>query len=125
MKVVLIPHFARLRVIVNSKGEASPDAICASYLPGMYAPWPDAHIKGFITLDVEGNTLRTLLAEIGAHYVKAKVDYEPICPDTHELKLDFDVFLNGKNYILCSKGLDSILNDGDKVEIASDTLGHC
>lgn len=125
MKVVLVPHFARLRVIVNSKGEVSPDAICTSYLPGMYAPWPDAHIKGFIPLDVEGNTLRTLLAEIGAHYVKANVDYEPICPDTHELKLDFDVFLNGKNYILFPNGLDSKLNDGDEIEIASDTLGHC
>ena len=125
MKVVLIPHFAKLKVIVNAEGEVNPGTICPSYLPGMYTPWPEAHTRGFIPLDIEGDTLRNLLAEIGSIYVNSNVDYEPICPNTHELKQDFDIFINGKNYILLPDGLDLKLNEGDEIEITSDTLGHC
>jgi len=123
MKVALVPYFAKLRIIVGAK--VGPGDVCTSYLPGMYSPWPEAREKGYITLEVKGNTLRAVLAAVGKSYTKAKVDYEPICPITHQLKTDFDVLVNGKNYILLPEGLDSVLKAGDRLEIDSDTLGHC
>jgi molybdopterin converting factor small subunit len=125
VKVALVPHFEQLRAIVNCNSKVSQEAICASYLPGLYAPWPDARQKGFIEIDVEGDTLRALLAEVGARYKQANVDFEPICPITNGLSLDFDVFVNGKNHVLLAHGLEEELRDGDEVRIQSDTLGHC
>ncbi len=125
MKVAIVPHFEQLKVIVNSNGKVSPEALCASYLPGLYAPWPDARQQGFIEIHIEGDTLRALLAEVGTRYRQANVDFEPICPTTNGLKSDFDVFVNGKNYVLLAHGLETELEDGDEVRILSDTLGHC
>jgi len=125
MRVAIVPHFEQLRVLVNPDGKVSPEVRSSSYLPGLYAPWPDAQSKGFVEIDVEGDTLRALLTEIGARYQQAKVDFEPICPITNEVNTDFDVFVNGKNFVLLAHGLESKLRDGDEVKIASDTLGHC
>jgi molybdopterin converting factor small subunit len=125
MRVAIVPHFEQLMVLVNPNGEVSPEVRSSSYLPRLYAPWPDARSKGFVEIDVEGDTLRALLAEVGARYKQANVDFEPICPITHDLKMDFDVFVNGKNFILLAHGLESKLKDGDEVKIISDTIGHC
>jgi molybdopterin converting factor small subunit len=124
MKVAIIPRGEQLKIIVNYNGETAIET-SASALPGLYAPWPDAREKGFIELEVEGQTLRALLAELGRRYKKVGVDFEPICPITNDLKFDYDVFVNGKNYVILSHGLDAKLSDGDEVKVVEDTLGHC
>ena len=125
MKVVIVPHFEQLRVVVSADGKVSPEFLCASYLPGLYAPWPEAKEKGYIDIDIEGDTLRSLLAEIGSRYTQAEVDFEPICPNTNDLKWEYDVFVNGRNYTLLPHGLEEKLQEGDEIKIQADTLGHC
>jgi molybdopterin converting factor small subunit len=124
MKVAIIPHGEQLKIIVNHNGEMAPET-SASALPALYKPWPEAREKGFIEIEVEGQTLRALLTEVGHRYKQVNVDFEPICPITSDLKLDYDVFVNGKNYITLSHGLDAKLSDGDEVKVTEDTLGHC
>jgi len=124
MRIAVVPHFEQLRVLVNNSGQVAPETHHVS-LPALYAPWPDARKKGFAEIDVEGDTLRALLAEVGFRYKQAGVDFEPICPITSDLKLDYDVFVNGKNYVLLNHGLEVKLEDGDEVKIMADTLGHC
>jgi molybdopterin converting factor small subunit len=124
VRVVIIPHAEQLKIIVNPAGEPTQENR-PSVIPGLYAPWPDAREKGFIEIEVEGETLRALLAELGHRYKQVDVDFEPICPITDDLKFDYDVFVNGKNYVALSHGLDAKLNDGDEVKVAEDTLGHC
>ena len=124
MRVAIVPHFEQLRVLVNYDGKVTLEARSPS-LPALYAPWPDAREKGFTEINVKGDTLRVLLTEVGALYKQANVDFEPICPITNDLKLDFDVFVNGKNCVLLTHGLDAKLRDGDEVKILADTVGHC
>ena len=124
MRVAIVPHFEQLKVVVNPNGKVTPETNSPS-LSTLYAPWPDAREKGFAEIDVEGDTLRALLAEVGTRYKQANVDFEPICPITNDLRMDFDVFVNGKNFILLAHGLESKLRDGDEVKILADTLGHC
>jgi molybdopterin converting factor small subunit len=124
MRVAIVPHFEQLRAVVNPDGKVTPEGGSPS-LSALYAPWPDARETGFTEIDVEGDTLRALLAEIGARYKQAGVDFEPICPITSDLKLDYDVFVNGKNYVLLTHGLEVKLKNGDEVKILADTLGHC
>jgi molybdopterin converting factor small subunit len=124
MKAAIVPRLEHLRVIVDSHGKANPE-VSRSAISTLYAPWPDAQEKGFAEIDVEGDTLRALLAEIGARYKQANVDLEPICPITKDVKTDYDVFVNGKSFVLMTNGLESKLRDGDEVKITADTLGHC
>jgi molybdopterin converting factor small subunit len=124
MRAVIVPHFEQLKVLVNPNGRVTPEANSPS-LSTLYAPWPDAREKGFAEIDVEGDTLKALLAEVGTLYKQANVDFEPICPITKDLKLDYDVFVNGKNYVLLTGGLGAKLKDGDEIKISADTLGHC
>jgi len=124
VKAVIMPGFSELKIIVNHKDEMSPETN-PSALPALYAPWPEAREKGFIEIEVEGQTLRALLAELGHRYKQVNVDFEPICPITDDLKFDYDVFVNGKNYVVLSHGLDAKLSDGDEVKVIEDTIGHC
>jgi molybdopterin converting factor small subunit len=124
MKVAIVPNFEQLKVVVNPDSKLTPEE-GASSLSTLYAPWPHARETGFAEIDLEGDTLRALLAEIGTRYKQAGVDFEPICPITSNLKTDFDVFVNGKNYVLLTHGLEAKLKDGDEIKIQEDTLGHC
>jgi molybdopterin converting factor small subunit len=124
MKVAIVPILEHLKVVINPDGKVAPEGGSPS-LSTMYAPWPDAREKGFAEIDVEGDTLRALLAELGTRYKQADVDFEPICPITNDLKLDYDVLVNGKNFILLAQGLDTKLNNRDEVKIQADTLGYC
>ena len=124
IKIAIVPHLEYLRVIVDSNGKLTPE-VSHSAISTLYAPWPGAQEKGFAEIDVEGDTLRALLAEIGTRYKEANVDFEPICPITDYLKLDYDVFVNGKNFVLLAHGLEARLMDGDEVKILADTIGHC
>jgi molybdopterin converting factor small subunit len=125
MRVAIVPHFEQLKVLINPDGKVIEEVCSSSYLPGLYAPWPDARQRGFTEIDIEGDTLRALLTEVGARYKQAGVDFEPICHITSDLNSDFDVFVNGKNYLALAHGLELKLKDGDEVKIQSDTLGHC
>jgi molybdopterin converting factor small subunit len=124
VRVAIVPHFEQLRVVINPDSKLTPEVGSPS-LSTLYAPWPDIRETGFTEIDIEGDTLRALLADIGTRYKQAGVDFEPICPVTSDLKLDFDVFVNGKNYVLLTHGLEAKLKDGDEVKISEDTLGHC
>jgi molybdopterin converting factor small subunit len=124
MKLAIVPHLENLMVIVDSPDKVNPES-SSSAISTMYAPWPDAQEKGFAEIDVGGDTLRELLVEIGSSYKKVNVDFEPICPITNDLKLDYDVFVNGKNFILLAQGLETRLSNGDEVKILADTIGHC
>ena len=124
VRVAIVPNFEQLKVVVNPDSKLTPE-VGSSSLSTLYAPWPDAWETGFAEIDLEGDTLRALLAEIGTRYKQAGVDFEPICPITSNLKSDFDVFVNGKNYALLTHGLEAKLKDGDEVKIVEDTLGHC
>jgi len=124
MRVVVIPHFEQLKIMINPDGEMSRQT-SLSTLPGLYAPWPEAREKGFIEMEVEGETLRVLLTELSEQYKQAKADFEPICPITHDLKLDYDVLVNDKHYVSLPHGLDAKLRDGDEVMVQEETLGHC
>jgi molybdopterin converting factor small subunit len=124
MKIAIVPHFEHLKVVVNHSGQVAAGTNPPS-LPALYAPWPDARKKGFAEIDVEGDTLRAVLTEVGFRYKQAGIDFEPICPITSDLKLDYDVFVNGRNYVLLNRGLEVELKDGDEVRITADTMGHC
>jgi hypothetical protein len=125
MRVAIVPNFEQLKVLVNPDGKVIGEACSPSYLPGLYAPWPDARETGFTEIDIEGDTLRALLTEIGARCKQAGVDFEPICHITSDLNSDFNVFVNGKDCLLLTHGLELKLKDGDEIRIQSDTLGHC
>jgi len=124
MRVAIIPHSEQLKILINPNGKVAPQAN-SSALSTLFAPWPDASEKGVIEAEIEGETLRALLAEIESCYKQAKIDFEPICPITNDLKLDFNVFINGKDFILLPHGIDAKLRDGDELEISEDTIGHC
>lgn len=124
MRIAIIPHFEQLKIMVNYDGLVA-SANPVSSLPALFAPWPGSQEKGFAEMDVEGDTLRAILAEIGSRYKQAGVDFEPICPITKDIKLDYDVFVNGKNFVLLDHGLEAKLKDGDEVKVTGDTLGHC
>jgi hypothetical protein len=58
-----------------------------------------------IELEVEGEILRELPTKISERYSHANVDFQPICAITNDVGLNYDVFVNGKNYVTLSTGL--------------------
>lgn len=124
MKVVIIPHSTELRIVVNPRGEITREA-CSSIVPGLFAPWPDAKEKGIIEVEVEGETLRALLTKLTESYNKVNIDFQPICPVTNDVAFDYDVFVNGRNYVVLPHGLDAKPEDGDEITVKADTMGNC
>jgi len=124
VRIAIIPNAERLRILINPNGEIASQ-VHSPTLFTLFAPWPDAYKKGLIETEIEGDTLRALLTELGHRYKQAKVDFEPICPRTNDLKLEFNVFVNGKDFILLPHGLDTKLKDGDEVRAAEDIIGLC
>jgi molybdopterin converting factor small subunit len=121
MKIAIVPHFEQLKILVNDDGlAASANPVLA--LHALFAPWPDSREQGFAELEVEGDTLRAILAEVGSRYKQAGVDFEPISPITKDIKPDYDVFVNGQNYVLLDNGLEAKLKGGDEVKVLSDTM---
>jgi molybdopterin converting factor small subunit len=121
---MIIPGFAALRIKVNPDHEAT-HGISGSIEPGLYTPWPDARGKGVVELEIEGGTLRELLATISVRYRQVNIDFQPLCPITNDVGLDYDVFVNGKNFITLPQGLNTKLQDGDDVQVKSEVIGHC
>lgn len=117
MRVAIIPSCTELIIIVNPAGELTRGS-CRSIIPGLYAPWPDeAQQKGVIEVEVKGDTLKALLTKLQELYKQVNVDFEPINPMTNDLDFDYDVFVNGKNYVTLPHGLDAKLRDSDEVKV--------
>jgi len=116
MRVVIIPRFTELRIIVNPGGEL-PWQPPVSIMPWMYAPWPGAQNRGAIEIEVEGETLRALVTQVADKYKKANVVFDPLDPVTGDIDLDYEVILNDRDYEGLPNGLDTNLKDGDEVLI--------
>ena len=117
MRVVIMPGFAELTMIINPAGEVKPEGQVSIIMPWLYAPWPDASAKGTVEIQFEGETLRALLNELSRQYQQVNVDFEPINPRSNDLDFDYDVLVNGKNYVALLQGLDARLTDGDEVKV--------
>jgi molybdopterin converting factor small subunit len=113
MRVVIMPGFSELIIVANPTQEVTRKGMLSIVMPWLYAPWPNAKEKGIIEMDVNGDTLRALLVELTARYKEANVDFQPISPTTNDLDFDYDVLVNGKNYVALADGLDAKLKDDD------------
>ena len=117
MKAVIMPGFSELIIIVNPLVEVTREGLLSIIMPWLYAPWPEARERGIVEMEVEGETLRALLSEISEQYKQADVDFEPINPGTNDMDDDYDVLINGKDYVALPHGLDTKLKDGDEVKV--------
>ena len=117
MRVVIMPGFAELTMIINPAGEVKREGQVSIIMPWLYAPWPDASEKGTVEIQFEGETLRALLSELSRQYKQVNVDFEPVNPRSNDLDFDYDVLVNGKNYVALANGLDARLTDGDEVKV--------
>jgi|GEM_PF-1331523 hypothetical protein len=117
MRIAVIPGLVELRIRINPKEEVTRKGAPYIVMPWMFAPWPEAKKEGVIEMMVKGETLRELLIELSDHYKQANVDFEPVNPKTNDVDFDYDVSVNGRNYVGLSKGLDTKLRSGNEVVI--------
>ena len=117
MKTAIMPGFSELIIIINPAKEVTRQGLLTIIMPWLYAPWPDAQQKGVIEMEVAGETLRALLIELSHRYQQANVDFDPIDHKTNQLDFDYDVYVNGKNYLALPAGLDTKLREGDEVKV--------
>ena len=121
MKVLVIPRTIDLRILIDPVDDVNIES-GLSVIPGAYDYWPEARDKGFVEMEIAGNTLRALLTEISDRYHRSGINIGPICPVTNDVKNTYDVYVNDKNYVRTSQGLDTILNKDDEVKIIEDTI---
>jgi len=117
MRVVIIPGLTELRIKIDPIRKVTREGLPYILMPWMFAPWPEAREKGVVEITTRGETLRGLLTELSDQYKQANVDFEPINPKTGDVDFDYDVSINGKNYIGLSRGLDTKLRKGNEVVI--------
>jgi molybdopterin converting factor small subunit len=117
MKVAILPGFSELIVIINPAGKVTREGLLTINMPWLYTPWPEARESGVIELTMEGETLRELLTVLAERYRQAGVDFEPINPGTNDVDEDYDVLINGKDYVAIPHGLNAKLKDGDRVKV--------
>lgn len=117
MRIVIMPGFSELIIVVNPNQEVTREGMISVVMPWLYAPWPQAREKGIIEIEIDGDTLRALLAELATRYKAANVDLQPINPKTDDLDFDYDVIVNDKNYVSLAGGLDARLKDNDIVKV--------
>jgi molybdopterin converting factor small subunit len=117
MRAVIMPGFSELIIVVNPTHEVTREGMLSLVMPWLYAPWPEAKEKGIIEMEIAGDTLRALLVELSARYKEANVDFQPINSTTNDLDFDFDVLVNGKNYVALAGGLDAKLKEDDAVKV--------
>ena len=117
MKVAIAPGFSELIITVNPSGEATREGLLNIHMPWLFAPWPDAREKGVIEVEVEGETLRSLLITLAEAYKKAGVDLEPINSTTNDMDEEYDLLLNDESYMTIPDGLNAQLKDGDRVKL--------
>jgi molybdopterin converting factor small subunit len=117
MRAVIMPGFSELIIVVNPTHEVAREGMLSLVMPWLYAPWPEAKEKGIIEMKIDGDTLRALLVELSARYKEANVEFQPINSTTNDLDFDFDVLVNGKNYVALVGGLDAKLKEDDTVTV--------
>ena len=117
MKAVIMPGFSQLNIVVDPSREVTREGLIAVVMPWLYAPWPQASEKGIAETEIEGDTLRALLAGLAACYKAAKVDFQPLNPETSDMDFDYDVSVNGASYLSLEYGLDTKLRSDDAVKI--------
>jgi molybdopterin converting factor small subunit len=117
MRAVIMPGFSELIIIANPTQEVTREGMLSIVMPWLYAPWPNAQEKGIIEMEIDGDTLRALLVELTARYKEANIDFQPINPTTNDLDFDYDVLVNGKNYVALADSLDAKLKDDDAVKV--------
>jgi hypothetical protein len=66
MKIVMMPGFSELMIVVNPTREVTREGMLSIVMPWLYAPWPEAKEKGVIETEIEGETLRELLTGLAA-----------------------------------------------------------
>ena len=117
MRVVIFPGFSEFIITDNPTHEVTRQGRLSIVMPWLYAPWPNAKEKGIIEIEIAGDTLRALLAELTARYKEANVEFQPINSTTNDLDFDFDVLVNDKNYVALAGVLDVKLKANDTVKI--------
>ncbi len=117
MKVFVIPGLTELRIKVNPNKDITREGLPYIVMPWMFAPWPEVKDKGVIELELEDGTLRGLLNELSRHYKRANIDFEPINPRTKDIDFDYDIIINGQNYVSLPRGLETKLKKGDTIVI--------
>jgi hypothetical protein len=117
MRVVIIPGLTELKIKIDPVRKVTREGLPYILMPWMLAPWPEAREKGVVEIMIRGETLRGLLTELSDQYKQANVDFEPIDPKTGDVDFDYDVSINGKNYVGLSHGLDTKLRKGSEVVI--------
>jgi hypothetical protein len=117
MHVAIYPGFAELIIYVDPPDDFVLEEPPSVTMPSLYLPWPESSGKGNIRLDVPGQTLRDLLMELTRQYKRVNSDFEPIDSSTNDVDFDYDVFVNGKNYVSLPYNLDATLKQGDEVRV--------
>jgi len=117
VKAVIMPGFSQLNIVINPTREVTREGLISVVMPWLYAPWPQASEKGIAETQVEGETLRAMLIGLAASYKAAKVDFQPLHPETNDLDFDYDVSVNGASYLSLENGLDTKLQSDDSVKI--------
>jgi len=117
MRVVIIPGLTELRIKIDPTRKVTREGLPYILMPWMFAPWPEDREKGVVEIVIKGETLRELLVELSGRYKQVNVDFEPVNPKTKDMDFDYDVSVNGKNYIGLSNGLDTKLRGGNEVVI--------
>ncbi len=117
MKAAVMPGFSELIIRINPTKQVTRGGLLTIIMPWLYAPWPDAQKTGIAEMEVEGKTLRELLAKLAELYKQANVELDIINPKTNDLDADYDVLVNGKNYVALPNGLGTKLKNGDEVRL--------
>jgi hypothetical protein len=117
VKAVIMPGFSELIIVINPTREVVREGMLSIIMPWFYAPWPGSQESGIIEMPFPGDSLRALLMELAKRYRQANVDLELINPGTNDLDFDYDVLVNGKNYVALDGGLDAKLKADDTVNV--------
>jgi len=117
MNLAIQPSYLEWLITVNPEGDVTPHEVPGTVMPWMYAPWPDAALKGIVNIESTGDTLRELLETLSLQYRHAGVDCYPIDRKTGRLNPDYDVFINNTHVLDLPASLDTRLNDGDVVKV--------
>lgn len=117
MHVIIYPGFAELIIYINPPDNFVLEDPPSVTMPSLYAPWMEYRGKGNIKLDIQGDTLRDLLVELTNQYKRVNTDFEPIDASTNDVDFDYDVLVNGKNYVSLPYNIDAHLKQGDEVRV--------
>ena len=105
MRVVIIPGLVELRIKVDPTKESDSEGITLYCDALDVCSMARGEKKGVIEIEIKGETLRALLIELSDQYKQADVDFEPVNPKTNDVDFDYDVSVNGKNYVGLPKAL--------------------